>query len=131
MRVSFDFDDTLLQTLPDEDAFLIEGGPNEAMLAILRVHAAAGDEVLIVTSRTTDMSSPTRSSVSAFVQAHALPVVAVHFTAGQPKVATLISLGVEKHFDDDPEELAALPDHIQGVLVPLHPAWGSTPIPEA
>lgn len=132
MRVSFDFDDTLLQTLPDEDSFLVEGGPNEAMLDLLRAHAAAGDEVFIVTSRFPDnLRSSNRTKVADFVATHALPVKAIVFTAGQLKVEAIVALGVEKHFDDDIDELIPLPWPIQGVLVALHPAWGSVGTPVA
>lgn len=131
--VSFDFDDTLLQTLPDEDWGLVEGGPNEPVLALLRAHAAAGDTVIVVTSRMEAHEARTgRTAVADFVREHALPVAAVHFTNGRPKAPTLVALGVDKHFDDDPEELAPLAAAgVEGVLVPLHPAWGSNPAPSA
>ncbi len=130
MLVSFDFDDTLLLTRPDEDEGIVEAGPNEPMLAALRAHAAAGDTVVIVTSRMARHESwLTRTSVFDFLvqQDVAGLVWAIHFTNGKSKAPTLVDLGVAKHFDDDEVELKALEGTgIQGILAPIHPAWGST-----
>lgn len=132
-RVSFDFDDTLLLTVPDEDWGSVEAGPNEPLVAALREHAANGDEVLIVTSRREKWErepdgGPMRTAVADFVRAHGLPVTAIHFTNGEPKAPTLIALGVLKHFDDDSEELVLLAGTgIEGVQVAIHPAWDQSP----
>lgn len=131
MLVSFDFDDTLALTRPDEDWGSVDAGPNEPMVAALRAHAAAGDEVIIVTSRHSrgegrlnfHPDEPRRWAVADFVAEHKLPVTAIHFTDGKDKAPTLVELGVAKHFDDDDEELALLPSTIEGVLAPVHPAW--------
>lgn len=132
MKVSFDFDDTLVQTRPDEDCFLVEVGPNEALITEMRTLANQGHTLLIVTSRREDREGDsTRTKVATFVADHNLPVAQVVFTEGQPKAPFLTALGVGKHFDDDGDELAALSTSIQGVLVPLHPSWGSTVAPAA
>lgn len=136
MLVSFDFDDTLLLTRPDEDWGLVEAGPNEPMLAALWAHHEAGDTIIIVTSRherhelpkpQTFMRlkdiPPPRTPVCVFVAKHKLPVKEIHFTNGEDKVVTLERLGVNKHFDDDEDELALLPGDIEGVLAPIHPEW--------
>jgi hypothetical protein len=47
----------------------------------------------------------------------------VHFTEGQLKHDTLERLGSRQHFDDDPEELAHLPEGCRGIRAPLHPSW--------
>jgi hypothetical protein len=133
--VSFDFDDTLLQTLPNEDWGTVEGGPNEPVIAQLRAHAAAGDRVLIVTTRRGDFEDapvaclPRRTRVVDFVAEHDLPIAVedIHFTNGSNKWWLLQHLGVTKHFDDDQDELDLLPETIEGVLVPVHAAWGSNP----
>ena len=141
--VSFDFDDTLLMTVPNEDWGLLEAGPNEQVIAELRARAAAGDTVLIVTSRSEKAElqfqgriglggqlgvniAPPRTPVLAFVAKHRLPVNSVHFTNGEDKAPTLDALGVTKHWDDDEDELAVLPPHIEGVLVPVHPLWAQS-----
>lgn len=142
MLVSFDFDDTLLLTRPDDEWGAVEAGPNEPMLAALREHAAAGDTIVIVTSRIeaheldglshqvgaggeiAPHAEPPRTPVFVFVAAHKLPVTAVHFTNGRDKVSTLVALGVSKHFDDDDFELNLLDGTgIESVLAPSHPAW--------
>jgi|SaaInlStandDraft_3_1057020.scaffolds.fasta_scaffold20782_2 hypothetical protein len=130
-RVSFDFDDTLLQTVPDGDQGLIEAGPNEPIIALMREHKAAGDTVLIVTSRCEKFEGVVthgwteRMAIADFVVKHDLPADLIIFTNGEDKAPMLVALGVVKHFDDDADELALLPDSIEGVLVPMHPAWGS------
>ncbi len=119
MNVSFDFDNTLLRILPDEDFGLIEDGPNEPVLEKLREHASAGDTVFIVTSRFSYREEAYgRTSVANFVAQHKLPVTRIVFTQGAPKVGFLEHLGVTKHFDDDIFELDALQGTgIQGVLI--------------
>ena len=124
-RISFDFDDTLLMTVPDEDAGIAEAGPNEKTIALLRAHAAIGNEVVIVTTRLESNENRGRGvRVRDFVAEHKLPVSSVHFTNMAAKVHTLVRLGVDLHFDDDIEETNLFPPHIRGVLVPLLPAWG-------
>jgi len=130
MVVSFDFDDTLLLTRPCADWGTVGAGPNKPMLAALREHAAGGDAVIIVTTRNESRDAeahkgmgPSRTPVSVFVALHGLPVDSIHFTDGEHKAETLVALGVSKHFDDDDDELALLPEGIEGVLAPLHPDW--------
>lgn len=130
--VTFDFDDTLTQTQWDaeweEFRFV---GPNLVMLQTLRGHLANGDEVHIVTSRIMETlldatASPSgQPRVGAFLREHLSDVLdqisGVHFTSGKLKWKKLVELGTEKHFDDDPCELEALPPGIQGIRVPtLH-----------
>ena len=127
--VTFDFDDTLTQTQwSNEEECFIFMGPNTKILNTLREHLLLGDEVHIVTSRLgPDVDSDGQThrwgqpSVSSFIQEHLADVQAqikgVHFTSGNLKWATLHNLGSEKHFDDDPCELEALPPGIQGIRV--------------
>ena len=127
--VTFDFDDTLTQTQWDnEQEGFIFMGPNTKICNTLREHLLLGDEVHIVTSRLgPDMNSEGdtqqhgQPSVVAFLQEHMSDVkdqiTGVHFTSGALKWATLHDLGSEKHFDDDPCELEALPPGIHGIRV--------------
>ncbi len=126
--ITFDFDDTLTQTQWShrEECFVFVG-PNRQMCNTLREHVTNGDTVHIVTSRTgPDMDSEGnilvggQPGVRAFLQEHLpdmLGKVDVHFTSGALKWMTLHELRSEKHFDDDPCELEALPPGIQGVRV--------------
>jgi len=58
MRVSFDFDDTLLSLGFDVDEMeFYELGPNEKILNKLRSHVKKGDDVFVVTSRQWTQSS--------------------------------------------------------------------------
>ena len=127
--VTFDFDDTLLQTRWDpvtEEA--VECGPNLVMLQTMRAFLDMGHEVHIVTSRVERFeSSPDRTSVRDFLVEHRLHVDGVHFTNGDSKVDTLVKLGAFRHFDDDEEELDLLPNTIEGIWVPPHPSWGEAP----
>jgi len=117
--VSFDFESTLLLFRFDEDFGLAEAGPNQPMLSRLRTHLAKGDTVWIVTTRRPSQAD----RVHTFLATHKLKVAGVRFTAGVLKVDTLLDLGVTLHHDDDPEELAHLPDSIESVLAPIHPSW--------
>jgi len=132
MIVTFDFDDTLLMTRPDEDAGIVEDGPNEENIAKMRAFLDAGHEVHIVTTRfrrqenTPDVDPWGRrdTSVRSFLRDHDLldRVAGIHFTEGVVKTDTLRRVGSQMHFDDDDVELANLPESCEGVLVPT-PLW--------
>lgn len=58
VRVSFDFDDTLLQLGFDvENHEFFPVGPNEEMLDVMKKHIAQNDDVFIITSRKWSESS--------------------------------------------------------------------------
>tara|TARA_R100000808_G_scaffold24847_1_gene58735 strand:- start:6991 stop:7572 length:582 start_codon:yes stop_codon:yes gene_type:complete len=111
---SFDYDETLIRHKPDpEDPEfgIIYDGPHEENIAKLRELAAAGNKVLIVTSRSkrTGDKHPwdTAPDPEELVAELDLPVESVHYTHGDLKADTLLSLGVVEHWDDDEEEVAA------------------------
>jgi len=115
MLVSFDFDDTLL----------LGTEANPIMLEALRRHAAAGDTVIIVTSRNRHHDrrswirkySPSRISVRAFVEIHDLPVAEIYFTNHRPKGPKLLEVQAGLHYDNDPLEIESCLQHgVQGVL---------------
>jgi len=111
---SFDYDETLIRHKPDPEdpEFSITyDGLHEENIAKLRELAAAGHTVLIVTSRskrTGDKhpwdSAPDPEELVAELE---LPVESIHYTHGDLKAETLLSLGVVEHWDDDEEEVAA------------------------
>ena len=133
--ITFDFDDTLTQTQWDDEEELFRFmGPNLMMIQTLRGHLEMGDEVHIVTSRlgpeTLDLEEAApgwqgQPAIGPFLREHLGDdlerLTGVHFTSGDLKWKKLTEIGSEKHFDDDPCELEALPPGIQGIRVPtLH-----------
>ena len=111
---SFDYDETLIRHKPDpEDPefSIVYDGLHEENIAKLRELAAAGNTALIVTSRSTRTGDKhpwdTAPDPEELVAELALPVESVHYTHGDLKADTLLSLGVVEHWDDDAEEIAA------------------------
>jgi hypothetical protein len=126
MVITFDFDDTLLWTAVERDAdgeYLDHGpiGQNPHVFPRLEAALDSGAEVHLVTSR----RSETRPEVMHWLKRWGVldRLAGVHFTEGQLKHDTLERLGSEQHFDDDPEELAHLPERCRGVRAPLHDSW--------
>ena len=127
MKISFDFDDTLLwkRAVFDEDGdfdYVETVGPNPRVLPILKRAIAQGHEVYIVTSRL----SRTLDDVKYWLGPEEWGVLdgikEIIFTEGRPKQPTLIEKGIDRHYDDDPEELVGLPEGV-GILVSPHPSW--------
>lgn len=126
MVITFDFDDTLHWTAVDrdEDGTYLDHraiGKNPHVFPRLEAALADGNEVHIVTSR----RSETRPEVIHWLKKWGVldRLAGVHFTEGELKHDTLARLGSRQHFDDDPEELAHLPEGCRGVRAPLHPSW--------
>lgn len=92
MRVSFDFDATLCYD------FL--KAPNKKVIEKMKEHDAAGDYIMIVTTRM-DKDMP---EIHEFIKKHDLPVKEVHNTNFTWKRNTLKRLKVDMHYDDNPEE---------------------------
>lgn len=114
---SFDFDKTL--AAPD-------GKPIAHMLKKLLEHHLQGDECHIVTSRTKShetkkwrrKNEPERTLVKEFVDELFLPIVAIHFTAHEPKGGKLKEIGAYVHYDDDEDELCSARDNgVVGIQV--------------
>lgn len=107
MIVSFDFDTTLKTCM---------GKPNTEIVKEFRSHNDAGDTIIIVTSRFPVCGS-TREILLFLHENHLIDGMPpkIYYTCGELKAATLVELGVEKHFDDCQEELRALPPQIIGV----------------
>ena len=111
---SFDYDETLIKykTDPEDPEFsTVYDKPHEENIAKLRELATAGETVYIVTSRSkrTGDKYPwdTAPEPEELVADMNLPVKSVHYTNGDLKAETLLSLGVIEHWDDDEEEIAA------------------------
>lgn len=130
MVITFDFDDTLLWTEVerDEDGEYVDHGPigeNPHVFPHLLDALDSGAEVHIVTSRRSETKGEVMDWLDVWRKHNPQlrRLAGVHFTEGQLKHDTLARLGSRQHFDDDPEELAHLPDGCLGVRAPLHPSW--------
>lgn len=123
--VTFDFDDTLLLTVSDENRGIRPAGVNGPILMQLVDHIQAGDEVHIVTSRLERLEHEDDGwpAVADFLSEHGLEGLPVHFTDGDPKTETLARLGSKKHFDDDQWEIDTLPEGCEGVKVTADASW--------
>ena len=137
MIVTFDFDDTLTLTRPDEDWGLVEVGPNMDTINTMKEFISQGAQVYIVTSRLESRppssvdGAPPRSTPEQYVEKFNLQLSADPiYTNGQLKVNTLIEIGSKLHFDDDPEEIMACEEAgIKTQKVPV-PYWDDIGINE-
>lgn len=103
MKVSFDFDTTLMFPVEIVDNFPHTGKPNKEFVDKFKEHMANGDEVYIVTSRVNNSLS--HKQIIRFCGENRLNPVDIIHTNGESKTPTLKELGIELHYDDDPQEL--------------------------
>ena len=140
---SFDYDETLVKYKPDpEDPqfSVLYDEPHEENIAILRELAAAGETVIIVTSRSKRTrekypwdTAPDPEELVADLNLPLTPVLdpgddeneadeepkTIHYTNGDLKASKLKRLGVIKHWDDDLDEIAAAQEAgIEAIFVP-------------
>lgn len=109
---SFDYDFTTVKYKrdPNNKDRIIYDGPNADIVDKMKELDAAGNKVIIVTARRKrdkKVSFDTSPSPEELVDQLGLPVKEIHYTNNKLKSDTLKELGVEKHWDDDREELAA------------------------
>ena len=131
MLVTFDFDDTLTQTIAtwDEDGCLEDShfaGPNPLFIQVLRTCVQNGDEVRVVPSRSKKWEKDTLEKLSEFGVLHLL--AGVHHTDGEWKATWMLENGLNptKHFDDDRlelDEIETVFPKCQTIKVPMHPSW--------
>ena len=114
--ITFDFDNTIMMTRPDEDWGQVVDGPNKDVIEIMRDHKQKNHRVIVVTSRMKanetggpyDPDHPAyMPSVAEYLEKQNVVVDQIIFTNGNLKVDKLIELGSDLHFDDDEEELNA------------------------
>ena len=121
---SFDFDNTLIRYQTLEDGDVVYLGTHDKNIQTLRELAAAGNKIIIVTSRAERLGdkppwddSPSPEELIADLN---LPISGIYYTHGDFKADKLVELGVQKHWDDDEEEVAAAEAvGIEAVLVPV------------
>jgi hypothetical protein len=118
-KVSFDFDNTLtvMRFNPDEGIFCDFHGPNLVMIQCMHAYVEMGREVFVVTSRNESVKSKTEIMRLLTNNGLIKKVAGLRFTNGAPKADTISSLGITRHYDDDPDEIAALPESCEGILV--------------
>ena len=129
MVITFDFDSTLVLYRPDEDYGIRYAGPNTEAINALKKHYRDGAIVFVVTSRkeSHERSLPeideyermVTPGVDHFLRNHGLDrfIEQVYFTNGNLKRGVLKRLESAVHYDDDQEELSALPDGTRGMQV--------------
>jgi len=115
---TFDFDNTIMMTRPDDDWGEVVDGPNDKIIKLMRKYKKNGDRVIVVTSRHQHMEKrgtgghPAHHpaympSVEEFTAKHNIPYDAIVFTSGNMKVQYLLKTRSDLHYDDDEQELAA------------------------
>ena len=96
--VTFDFDDTLTITKPDDDWGVVEVGPNEEIIDIMKEFIKKGTKVYIVTSRVKSRGAGVpfgppearRSTPEEYVEKYQLDIEAAPiYTNGELKARTL------------------------------------------
>ena len=129
MVVTFDFDSTLALYKLDEDYGTRFIGPNEKAIQALKKHYKDGNIIYVVTSRKEDYErrlpdfddrgrilSP---NVEDFLHEFGVSrmIEEVYYTNGNLKRGVLNRLESAVHYDDDEEELEALPGDTRGMQV--------------
>ena len=119
MIVSFDFDSTILKKEWDEEEGMeVPVGLDPRAKKLIEKERNAGNKVIIVTSRYGPKPAFGRDNEDLFEIAYDLNIDDVYFTNGEDKVETLLDLGVEKHYDDDPHEHKAIEDKKAKIELP-------------
>ena len=106
MKVSFDFDDTIMISKGKK-----EGSICPRTKELIQKERDAGNDVIIVTSRYGPEPAFGQDNEDLFKIARELDFEDVYFTNGEKKVDTLHELGVEKHYDNDQGEINAIKKH--------------------
>lgn len=119
MKISFDFDNTLtvMRFNPDDGIFCDFHGPNLVMVQCAAAHIENGNDVFVITSRNESVASKTE--ILRFLSNHglSLSISGLHFTNGQLKAGLINRMGIDRHYDDDEEEISMLPEACEGILV--------------
>ena len=97
MKVSFDFDGCL--------------GDNKFVQLICKVFQSAGHEVFIITSRDAQMEN---RDLWKLASEFSIPKENIHMTNGTLKVHKFMELGMDLHFDNSFDEVAAINDMFEG-----------------
>lgn len=112
---SFDFDNTLItfKVNPENPSHGVYDKPHQENISLLKKLASEGNKIVIVTSRkklNKKMSWDTSPTPEELVRDLSLPVSEIYYTNGDFKANKLVELGVEEHWDDDPDEIKVAND---------------------
>ena len=109
MKVSFDFDSTILKKeWSEEEEIEVPVGLDPIAAKLIQQERDAGNDVIIVTSRYGPEPAFGQDNEALSKIARELDFEDVYFTNGEKKVDTLHELGVEKHYDNDQGEINAI-----------------------
>lgn len=119
MKVSFDFDSTILKKeWNEEEEMEVPVGLDPIAAKLIEQERAAGNDVIIVTSRYGPKPAFGQDNEDLFKIANDLKIEDVYFTNGEDKVQTLLDLGIVRHYDDDPHEHKAIKDKKAKIELP-------------
>jgi len=119
MKVSFDFDSTILKKeWSEEEEMEVPVGLDPIAAKLIQQERAAGNDVIIVTSRYGPKPAFGQDNEDLFKIANDLKIEDVYFTNGKDKVQTLLDLGIVRHYDDDPHEHKAIKDKKAKIELP-------------
>ena len=119
MKVSFDFDSTILRKeWSEEEEMEVPVGLDPIAAKLIEQERAAGNDVIIVTSRYGPKPAFGQDNEDLFKIANDLKIEDVYFTNGEDKVQTLLDLGIVRHYDDDPHEHKAIKDKKAKIELP-------------
>jgi hypothetical protein len=124
--ITFDFDNTILMTRPDEDWGEVIDGPNLKIIKVMRKVKDAGARVLIITTRRQNLEGMANQEkghpahlppILDFIEDHNAKFAKyedkqvvyddIVYTDGDLKAETLKRVRSDFHFDDDEQEMAA------------------------
>lgn len=119
MKVSFDFDSTILKKeWSEEEEMEVPVGLDPIAAKLIQKERDAGNDVIIVTSRYGPKPAFGQDNEDLFKIANDLKIEDVYFTNGEDKVQTLLDLGVVRHYDDDSHEHKAIKDKTEEIELP-------------
>jgi len=119
MKVSFDFDSTILKKeWSEEEEMEVPVGLDPIAAELIQKERDAGNDVIIVTSRYGPKPAFGQDNEDLFKIANDLKIEDVYFTNGEDKVQTLLDLGIVRHYDDDPHEHKAIQDKKAKIELP-------------
>lgn len=106
MKVSFDFDDTLVEDVGINDEEILI--PKEKIVSLLKDHHAKGDTCVILTARNRTLKD--KSDIDIFLYYNNLThmISDIIFTSHTYKGKFTLEHNIDLHYDDDDEHLESI-----------------------